>query len=154
MIAVPRYFKVFFRLSIVFALVAAAIDANNILQSYLSEARQQSEFACKERSTFDCAIRLTDAQLAEVRNEYGLYDVAVYGCGLGSDGKTYFVSDEELAQYRNGIFFATNISEEYFLSSRMNFGSNLAVLLIVFLAVNLLGVILYLTFSLIKWIFK
>ncbi len=151
-----RYFKIVFRLSIVIGVIAALVDANNIRQNYFTERAERYDLVVTSQRTFDCASKLNEAQLSAVRNEYGFYDVAIYGCGIGEGvgGKTFFVSDDELESHRNGNFELTN--GEYLdpVGSITCWESNLSVLAFAFFALNLLGTGLYFLFLLGKWIFK
>jgi hypothetical protein len=142
-----RYFRIIFRLSIVVALIAAAVDANTIRKRYVEETIKVLDLERK----MDCAVRLTKDQLADVRNEYGLYDIARY-CGAGSDVLTYFVADYELEDHSNGIFVSRNDMREY--SPFVDWESNLVMFAVSFLLFNFLGACLYLLFVLGKWIFK
>ncbi len=142
-----RYFRIIFRLSLVVAFIAAVVDASNIRKKYIDEAKYLWDLEFK----MDCAVRLTKDQLANVRNEYGLYDIARY-CGAGSDGLTYFVADYELEDHRNGIFVSRNDMREY--SPFVDWESNLVMFALSFLLFNFLGACLYLLFVLGKWIFK
>lgn len=149
-----RYFKIFFRLSIVVGVIAGLVDANNIRQNYVVDRLERLELVMAAQRAFECALTLKDVQLDQIRNESGLYDVAAYGCGVGIDGKTYFISDEELAQHKNGTYFLTNGDFLEPNGSITDWRSNIATFGIALVALNLIAVGVYLLFILSKWIFK
>jgi hypothetical protein len=153
MVSASRYFRVIFKISIVMAIIAATFDAISTRQNYLSELERHQKLTEDDqafRIIFDCAIRLTDQQLEYLRNDYGNYDVARLGCGIGDDGKTFFVSDSELASHKAGTFLPLRD----FVTVSVDLNSILITLLAVLTAVNAIGAILYLSFLLFNWIFK
>lgn len=147
MLSIKRYFKIFFRISIVVALIAAVIDANKVRERHVSEVFKVLELEMK----MDCAVGLPEGLLARIRNLYGNYDVAQY-CGPGTDGETYIVADYELDQHRAGDFMRRFDYRAF--HPIVDWKSNLTVFIFVFLAINLIGACLYLFFLLGKWIFK
>jgi len=137
-----RFLAICFRLSLIVALIATTVDAFEIYKRWADESVDR-QFAT---ATMDCAIKLPRDRVESTRNEYGLIDVAPLGCGAGTDGVHFWVSDEELQQHREGKYFSP-------LSRRP---SELFPALITFtqyfFLVNLIGVLIVAALKLGRWI--
>lgn len=132
----------FFRLSLVVAVIATSIDSFKIYDRWTDEsvARQLAI------ATMDCAIKLPRERIESTINEFGLFDVASLGCGAGSDGVHFWVRDEELQQHREGKYFSPlSHRPSEFLSVLMTFAAY-------FVVVNLIGIALVAMFGIGRWI--
>jgi hypothetical protein len=126
----------------VVALVAAGGDVFKIYVRLTDEsvARQFTT------ATMDCAIKLPSEKIESTRNEYGLIDVARLGCGAGTDGVHFWVSDEELQQHREGKYFSPlSGGPSEFLSALTTFVQY-------FLVVNVIGILIVAAFKVGRWI--
>lgn len=140
-----RYFRIVFRLSIVVAIVSATVTA------YQGYEAWQSEHQGYERTVriMNCAIRLSPEQLASKKNEFGLMDVAPV-CGVGSDGKTFWVSEQELEDHRNDMHMeALDFRPPVFDVMRVS-----TMFFIAFVVVNLIGILLLAAHRTFRWVFK
>jgi hypothetical protein len=140
-----RYFRTVFRLSIVVAIVSATVIA------YQGYEAWQSENQSYERTVriMNCAIRLSPQQLASKKNEFGLLDVAPV-CGVGSDGKTFWVSVQEIEDHRNDKYMeALELRPPMFDVMRVS-----TTFFTVFVVVNLIGILLFAAHRTFRWVFK
>ena len=137
-----RFLRIVLRLSLVVALIATSIDTFKIYDRWTDESLDR-QFAT---ATMDCAIKLSRERIESTRNEYGLFDVAPLGCGAGTDGVNFWVSDEELQQYRDGKYFSPlNHRPSEFLSVLVTFAQYC-------LSVNLIGIVLVAAFRIARWV--
>jgi hypothetical protein len=137
-----RFLRIVLRLSLVVALIATSIDTFKIYDRWADESVDR-KFAT---ATMDCAIKLPRERIESTRNEYGLFDVAPLGCGAGTDGVHFWVSDEELQQYRDGKYFSPlNHRPSEFLTVLITFAQY-------FFSVNLFGILLVAAFGIGRWI--
>lgn len=137
-----RVLRIVLRLSLVVALIATSIDTFKIYDRWTDESVDR-QFAT---ATMDCAIKLPRERIESTRNEYGLFDVAPLGCGAGTDGVHFWVSDEELQQHREGKYFSPlNHRPSEFLSILITFAQY-------FFLVNLFGILLAGAFGIGRWI--
>jgi hypothetical protein len=154
MLTPNRYFRIFFKLSIVCGLIFSAFDAYSTRQKYLKEMADRYVESELTKRVFDCAARLSDEQMSLLRNEYGNYDVARVGCGVGTDGVTYIISDDELYRHRNGSYYATNGETLYASDPNDYWQSFLVVFSATFASLNLFAGALYFVVLLTKWILQ
>ena len=137
-----RFLAIVFRLSFVVALIATSIDTFKIYDRWTDESVAR-QFAM---ATMDCAIKLPRERIESTRNEYGFIDVAPLGCGAGSDGVHFWVSNEALQQHRVGKYFSPLFHRpSEFLSVLITFAQY-------FFVVNLIGVLLVAAFKVSRWI--
>jgi len=137
-----RFLTIVLRLSLVVALIASSIDTFKIYDRWTDESVDR-QFAT---ATMDCAIKLPRERIESVRNEYGLFDVAPLGCGAGTDGVHFWVSNEELQQHRDGKYFSPlSHQPSEFLSVLITFAQY-------FFSVNLFGIVLVAAIAVGRWI--
>ena len=137
-----RFLAIFFRLSLIVALIATTVDTFEIYKRWADESVDR-QFAT---ATMDCAIKLPRDRVESTRNEYGFIDVAPLGCGAGSDGVHFWVSNEALQQHRVGKYFSPLFHRpSEFLSVLITFAQY-------FFVVNFLGIFLVGALRVARWI--
>lgn len=144
-LTLARYLRIVLRLSIVVAIASASVT---LYRGYDDWKSAQESY---ERTVgiMNCAIRLSSKQLASKKNEFGLMDVAPV-CGVGSDGKTFWVSEQELEDHRNDKYMeALDFRPPAFDVMRVS-----TMFFIAFVVVNLIGILLLAAHRTFRWVFK
>ncbi len=140
-----RYFFIVARLSVVLGIVAASVNAYQVLDYWWNEEQSIQ----RQTMSMNCALRYSDRDLERVRfspNTTDLFDISRLGCGYGIDGKTFLVRREELNLHREGKLLQPNAYPK--IDLRQNFLAFLAYAALV----NLLGLFVYGAYRVLRWV--